>query len=290
MPPTKAFRKSPTLSIIDWQDRRADERMWLLTKTGLKTSVLIVRHAGNSIWRKGASISRKNSDTYGIELVTAGNLHFIQNGKEYIIEPGAIFIKRLGGNHIYEPGPAGFVHKRFVRLDGPIIETITGELGIEQVDICRLSRPAEFARLQKRAIFLIKHQPPGYTTLLSLLAFEILLFVTNDISGSSYPPALLVSVEHMRRNLHRKMTIRELSQGAGISMTQCFRLFKKNMGESPLVYFNAMKIRRAAELLRHTLMPIKEIAFALGYEEPAYFTNQFRKTMGVPPREYRKRA
>lgn len=290
MAPTKAFTKSPTLSILDWRDRRADERMWLLTKTDLKSSVFFVRHAGNSIWRKGASITRKNSDIFGIELVTAGNLHFVQNGKEYIIEPGSIFIKRLGGNHIYEPGPAGFVHKRFVRIDGPIIESITGELGIEQIDMCRLSHPAGFAALQKRAIYLIKVQPPGYATLLSLLALEILLFVANDISASAYPPALLASLEHMRRNLHMKMTISELSRVAGISMTQYFRLFKKHIGESPLIYFNAMKVKRAAELLRHTLIPVKEIAFNLGYEEPAYFTNQFRKIMGVPPREYRKKT
>jgi AraC-like DNA-binding protein len=86
------------------------------------------------------------------------------------------------------------------------------------------------------------------------------------------------------------MTIAELSREAGISMTQYFRLFKKHIHESPLIYFNAMKIRRAAELLRHTLMPIKEIAFNLGYDEPAYFTNQFRKQMGVSPRDYRKKS
>jgi YesN/AraC family two-component response regulator len=50
-----------------------------------------------------------------------------------------------------------------------------------------------------------------------------------------------------------------------------------------------MKIKRAGELLRHTLIPVKEIAFSLGYEEPAYFTNQFRKILGISPREYRKR-
>ena len=283
------YKKSPAVSLLDWRDKRADEQLWLLTKIGLKSSVLIVRHAGNSIWRKGASIARKNSDLFGIELITAGNLRFIQDGKEYIVDPGNVIIKRRGGNHLYEPGSAGFVHKRFVRLDGPIIETITGELGIDKIDMCRLSHPANFSALQKRAITLIRDQPAGYTTLLSLLAFEILLFVAKDISGPSYPPALTVSLEHMRRNLHRKMTIAELSHSAGISVTQYFRLFKIHIGESPLTYFNTLKIKRAAELLRHTLIPIKEIAFNLGYEEPAYFTNQFRKIMGASPREYRKK-
>ena len=65
--------------------------------------------------------------------------------------------------------------------------------------------------------------------------------------------------------------------------------FQHHLADSPLTYFNAMKIKRAAELLRHTLIPAKEIAFSLGFEEPAYFTNQFRKTMGMSPREYRKK-
>jgi AraC-like DNA-binding protein len=286
--PGREYRKSPTLSLLDWRDRRADERLWLLTKSDLKPGILMVRHAGNSIWRRGAVIARKNSDLCGIELVTAGNLHFIQDGKEYIVEPGQVFIKRRGGNHLYEPGPAGFVHKRFVRFDGPIIETITGELGIERCDVCRLSHPRDFASLQKRAISLIREQPPGYATLLSLLAFEILLFIAQDIAGSSYPPSLSASLEYMRHNLHNKISVSELSRFAGVSVTQFFRLFKRHIGESPLTYFNTMKIKRAAELLRHTLMPVKEIAFNLGYDEPAYFTNQFRKIMGVSPRNYRE--
>jgi len=287
--PGREYKKSPSLSLLDWRDKRADERLWLLTKTGLKPGILMVRHAGNSIWRRGAVIARKKSDLYGIELVTAGNLHFVQDGKEYIVEPGHVFIKRRGGNHLYEPGPAGFVHKRFVRLDGPVIETITGELGIEQSEVCRLSHPADFARLQKRAIALIREQPPGYATLLSLLAFEILLFIAQDIAGSSLPPSLSAAIEYMRRNLHQTVTVTELSEIANVSVTQLFRLFKSNIGESPLLYFNTMKIKRAAELLRHTLMSVKEIAFSLGYEEPAYFATQFRNTMGVSPREYRKK-
>ena len=286
----KVFKETPTLSVIDWRDRRADERLWMLTKPGLKPGVLILRHAGNSIWRRGAQIARKKSDLFGIELITAGNLRFIQDGKEYIVEPGNIFIKKRGGNHLYEPGPAGFVHKRFVRLDGPIIETITGELGIEQLDVCRLSHPHEFAVLQKRAITLTRDQPPDYVKLLSLLAFEILLFVTQDVKGSRYPAVLYASIDFMRRNLHRKIHISELSHTLGVSDTQLFRLFGTYLKDSPLSYFNAMKIKRAAELLRHTLIPIKEIAFSLGYEEPAYFTNQFREKMRVSPQKYRMRS
>jgi AraC family transcriptional regulator, arabinose operon regulatory protein len=136
---------------------------------------------------------------------------------------------------------------------------------------------------------LTRDHPAGYVTQLSLLAFEMLLFVAQDITGSRYPAALYASIDYMRRNLHQKIAVSDLSRTVGVSDTQLFRFFKTYVGESPLAYFNNMKIKRAGELLRHTLIPLKEIAFSLGYEEPAYFTNQFRKSMGMSPREYRKR-
>jgi len=287
--PAITHQQSSTLSVQDWRDKRADERLWMLTKADLPPGVLIVRHAGNSIWRRGASITRKNSELFGIELVTAGNLHFIQDGKEYIVEPGHIFIKRRGGNHIYEPGPAGFVHKRFIRLDGPIIEAVIGELGLDRYDVCRLLHPARFIALQKESVGLIRNQPEDYATRLSVIAFQILLFVAKDISEPPFPPPITVIIDYMRKNLHRKITVAELTRETGLSGTPFFRLFKSYLNQSPLAYFNAIKIKRAAELLKHTILPVKEIAFSLGYEEAAYFTNHFRSTLGVSPREYRKR-
>jgi AraC-like DNA-binding protein len=281
--------ETPTLSVMLWRDKRADERLWLLAKTDFKTGVLMVRHAGNSIWRKGAMINRKKADLFGIELVTAGNMRFVQDGKEYIVEPGQLCIKRKGANHFYEPGPAGFLHKRFMRLDGPLIDTLIGELGLENLDVCTLAHPAGFSSLQKRAIKLIREQPEYFETLLSLLAFETFLFVKQDISGHNYPPPVAAAVEFMRRNVHRKITIEELSGVAGLSDSLFFRMFKTHVGGTPLVYFTNMKIKRAAELLRHTLIPIKELAFSLGYEEHAYFTNQFHKIMGMSPRAFRKK-
>jgi transcriptional regulator GlxA family with amidase domain len=117
----------------------------------------------------------------------------------------------------------------------------------------------------------------------------MLLFVAKDITEPPFPPPIMVIIDHMRKNLHRKVTVEELSRVAGLSGTPFFRLFKSHLNKSPLAYFNTMKMKRAAELLKHTILPVKEIAFSLGYEEAAYFTNHFRSTIGVSPREYRKR-
>lgn len=50
---------------------------------------------------------------------------------------------------------------------------------------------------------------------------------------------------------------------------------------------NAMRIRRAAELLRDTGVSVTEIASTLGYSAPAHFARAFRNGTGMSPNEFR---
>jgi AraC-like DNA-binding protein len=45
--------------------------------------------------------------------------------------------------------------------------------------------------------------------------------------------------------------------------------------------------RRACDLLRDSLRPIREVSAALGYRDPSSFSRAFRQWTGVSPREYR---
>jgi len=47
------------------------------------------------------------------------------------------------------------------------------------------------------------------------------------------------------------------------------------------------RTRLAGEWLAHSALPVRDIAAALGYSNPANFTRAFRRSMGVPPSTYR---
>jgi AraC-like DNA-binding protein len=51
---------------------------------------------------------------------------------------------------------------------------------------------------------------------------------------------------------------------------------------------NAMRTRRAIELLRQTKAPVTNIAMVLGYSSPAHFTRAFHKATGLSPRAFRR--
>jgi two-component system response regulator YesN len=45
---------------------------------------------------------------------------------------------------------------------------------------------------------------------------------------------------------------------------------------------------KARELLRDKQMRTSDVAFAVGYNDPHYFSYLFKKNAGVSPRDYRK--
>ncbi|SDN33228.1 two-component system, response regulator YesN [Paenibacillus sp. yr247] len=64
-------------------------------------------------------------------------------------------------------------------------------------------------------------------------------------------------------------------------------LFKKATGESFTRYVTRLRMDKAALLLRNTDMKIFEIACAIGFDEPNYFTNVFKQQYHMSPKEYR---
>jgi YesN/AraC family two-component response regulator len=49
-------------------------------------------------------------------------------------------------------------------------------------------------------------------------------------------------------------------------------------------------MQRACELLMSSSLTIGEIGAQLGYEDPMYFSRLFRKKIGIPARDYRRRG
>jgi AraC-like DNA-binding protein len=53
-------------------------------------------------------------------------------------------------------------------------------------------------------------------------------------------------------------------------------------------YINSKKVERAQLLLYTTDIPVKEVAYELGFNDHSYFIRMFRKVTGITPQEYRR--
>ena len=95
------------------------------------------------------------------------------------------------------------------------------------------------------------------------------------------------TVHFMNQNLDKPLQASELAAIANVSLSHFFALFKQSMGCSPMDYFTRLRIHRACQLLDSTSARVKEIAAALGYDDPFYFSRVFKSLSAVAPLHYR---
>ncbi len=75
-----------------------------------------------------------------------------------------------------------------------------------------------------------------------------------------------------------------------VSRSYFFEVFKKETGRSFVQYLTDVRMDRAVELLHDPEMKTITVAYAVGYEEPNYFSHVFKRRFGVTPARYRRQA
>lgn len=78
----------------------------------------------------------------------------------------------------------------------------------------------------------------------------------------------------------------ELHTICGLSYSYFKKLFIHKYGLPPVKYITGLKIKRASELLLTNMYTVSEIADMCGFENVYYFSNVFKKNVGVSPKNY----
>ncbi len=82
-------------------------------------------------------------------------------------------------------------------------------------------------------------------------------------------------------------SMEDLGKEVGMSRMQIHRKLKALTGRSASRYIRRFRLERARAILRERNENISEVAYALGFGSPAYFTRCFREEFGYPPRALR---
>ncbi len=95
-------------------------------------------------------------------------------------------------------------------------------------------------------------------------------------------------IDAIRRGYQGTVDLDALARACLLSPSQFRRNFKRSFGISPLQFILKMRIQAAADLLRTSQLNVTEISLECGFNNPNYFTRQFRHLLGVTPIAYRK--
>ena len=96
-------------------------------------------------------------------------------------------------------------------------------------------------------------------------------------------------IHYLREHIEKKVTLAQIAQYMGYSPSHLSMVFHRETGHSPLHYLTHMRMDRACQWLVTTSMKVNQICHKVGFDDPYYFSRQFRACKGCSPLAYRRR-
>ena len=110
---------------------------------------------------------------------------------------------------------------------------------------------------------------------------------TFDFSRIKHIDAVYKTMEYVRANYDKKLSLDEIARNAFLSKAYLSSIFKEEIGESLTNYINRVRIEKSKVLLLDKEVSLIDIANLCGFEDQSYFTRVFKKMVGISPKKYR---
>ena len=233
-------------------------------------------------------VQRHNAGVYVFEYILEGTGTVQAGGREFTASAGDAYILHRGDDHRYYSDDKDPWTKVFFNVNGELVERLLTIYGLESRMLIRHSGVKElfmeFYEITRGA------EPVEELNRRCALKFhEILLRLyekTRDVPEVSREALLLR--QYLDARVEQKVTVEEMAASIYRSKDYAIKLFKREFGQTPYSYLIRKKMDMAKSLLRNTTIPVKQIAFRLGYDDQNYFSNLFKKETGASPVQFRK--
>ena len=247
--------------------------------TKIELAILVKRGEGASV--------HKNRASHGLAINFGGaKTYTFDSGEKFSIKDGEIIYLPKGSNYSVS-----------------IVENIQTETYCINYQIADETRNAppfcvhikkveEVLKAYQRAESAWRRNKSGAEFICKSELYKIIYEVT-EAQKTPYLPetrqnVLKPALEYIHKYYSEQLiNVEELSKLCGISYDYFRRLFEKYYGVSPVKYINALKLKRAKELLSSGFYSVSEAAFQSGFSDVSHFSRFFKTNVGVLPSEYR---
>jgi two-component system response regulator YesN len=120
-------------------------------------------------------------------------------------------------------------------------------------------------------------------------AFEKVLAEFTRRRSGNFPLPLIKAMAFIQEHYAEAVQLGSVAEAAQVSPAYLSRLFSEYLKTSFIDYLTELRLETGEKLIRESGKSIKEIAFAVGYQDPNYFSKIFRKLRGMSPTEFGER-
>ncbi|WP_370150891.1 helix-turn-helix domain-containing protein [Streptacidiphilus sp. EB129] len=174
--------------------------------------------------------------------------------------------------------PLAVVDPDVLYTDNGSVLTAAGKAAA--VDLClhliHLDHGAAIANSVARRLVMPPHRPGGQAQFVA---------TPMQVRGDHVLSHLFSWVQ---QRLDQPLTVTDLARRAHTSPRNLGRQFQSVIGQTPIQWLLAQRVRRAQELLEATDASVEEVAVATGMGTATTLRRQFKRIVGVPPDTYRR--
>lgn len=139
---------------------------------------------------------------------------------------------------------------------------------------------------------------PGHRPAVNAAMLSLLVVGLRGLSASSQTTPRggvhASTVARLRERIEKRFRLREPvsvhAAALGVSQTALRAACAEVAGRSPMRILDQRTLLEARRALLYSNLSVAEIAYSVGFEDPAYFSRFFRREMGVSPRGYREKG
>ncbi|MGO4544707.1 helix-turn-helix domain-containing protein [Paenibacillus sp. 2TAB23] len=111
--------------------------------------------------------------------------------------------------------------------------------------------------------------------------------VLSHSQKESHRSIIKKTIHHMEQEC-QYASLQSVAQKVYMTPTYLSLLFKLNTGKTFIEHLTDIRIDKAKDMLRSTHFKNYEVAEKVGYQDPRYFSQIFKKKVGLSPSEYRE--
>ncbi|MDD3795026.1 MAG: response regulator [Lachnospiraceae bacterium] len=118
--------------------------------------------------------------------------------------------------------------------------------------------------------------------------FEAAIDLREKAASQKYSSLLEEARTYIQENFQNgDISLNLVAASVNLSPNHFSTVFSQEMGQTFVEYLTEVRMKRARELLRSSNCKTAEVAYAVGYKDPHYFSYLFKKTQNCTPREFR---
>ncbi len=258
--------------------------------TSTRRLLYYVNFCGHYYCERGYKIRRNYVDNLLLMLVDNGSMRLEYRGKHYTAKAGDIVLMDCTFPQYYDT--ADYVEFYWMHISGlnafELCEYLTN---VHDSIVHRTPNNEKAAELLRLIVSQYATNQPVGDAEQSRLLYNILCYLMPSVQvyaqADKDSPVQRV-IQYIHAHLGEDLNLKQLAAQVYLSPSHLIRLFREETQHSPHEYIVLLRMDRAKYLLKTTSIPIKAIAFEVGYRSEASFSGAFTDRIGISPRKFRE--